>query len=312
MKYSRLFQKFLLTGCLTVSLGLASASPASAYELLRCTLENPATWGLRYRLTGAAVTPAGCRAKCVAGGGNGYFAINAPLGWCVCGTPRQPESIQATVEGCNSVCPNTESECGGTTGQFSNYADPVATATPTEVPAATETPTPPATATATATPTESVGSLAIDKVVLSRGRDTTPRDNGAIRLQFSVDDAASLSEEDLLSRLLAGGYFIAVSDADGSFAIALDLEGCQTGRVARCRSYRDGIRNRISLLQDSDTPERWEIRVFAYGFADPLTGPIGRSVEAPVRVTLTGPTESYQGSTSACRAPGKQALRCRN
>jgi hypothetical protein len=92
-----------------------------AAVLQKCTLENPASWGLRFRLTGTAVSPSGCRAKCIAAGGNGNFSINAPLGWCVCGTERQPQSTQPATTGCDVNCPGGPYSCGGTTGQFSTY-----------------------------------------------------------------------------------------------------------------------------------------------------------------------------------------------
>jgi hypothetical protein len=95
----------------------------SRVERASCTLENPTTWGVRYRLSGANVTPVGCRTRCMAAGGNGYFAINAPLGWCLCGTDRQPGSTQQPTQGCNVNCPGTSLECGGSTGQFTTYSN---------------------------------------------------------------------------------------------------------------------------------------------------------------------------------------------
>lgn len=95
-----------------------------AYE--KCSIENPSTWGLRFRLTGSSVTLSGCRAKCLAAGGNGNFSINAVLGWCVCGTTRQPVSTQPPTQGCDVKCPGTNDSCGGNLGQYSTYRVAVA------------------------------------------------------------------------------------------------------------------------------------------------------------------------------------------
>lgn len=86
----------------------------------KCTIENPSTWGLRFRLTGNAMNVAGCRTRCLNGGGNGNFSINRPLGWCVCGTDRQPASTQSATQGCTEFCP-APYLCGGTLGQYSSY-----------------------------------------------------------------------------------------------------------------------------------------------------------------------------------------------
>ena len=88
--------------------------------LEKCTIENPSTWGLRFRITGANVTVGACRSRCLAGGGNGNFSINKPLGWCVCGTDRQPVSTQPPTQGCDQTCPVPYS-CGGTLCQYSTY-----------------------------------------------------------------------------------------------------------------------------------------------------------------------------------------------
>lgn len=88
--------------------------------LEKCTIETPSTWGLRFRLTGNNVTVGSCRSRCLAGGGNGNFSINKALGWCVCGTDRQPGSTQPAAQGCDQTCPVPYS-CGGTLGQYSTY-----------------------------------------------------------------------------------------------------------------------------------------------------------------------------------------------
>lgn len=86
----------------------------------KCTIENPSTWGLRFRLTGNAVNVAGCRTRCLNAGGNGNFSINKLLGWCVCGTDRQPSSTQPATQGCDQTCPVPYS-CGGQLGQYASY-----------------------------------------------------------------------------------------------------------------------------------------------------------------------------------------------
>lgn len=111
------------TGSCTVTMDEAKNVTARFSEpavFEKCTIENPSTWGLRFRLTGNAVNVAGCRTRCLAGGGNGNFSINKVLGWCVCGTDRQPASTQPPTIGCDQICPAPYS-CGGITGQYSSY-----------------------------------------------------------------------------------------------------------------------------------------------------------------------------------------------
>jgi len=96
----------------------ARFSESAVFE--KCTIENPSTWGLRFRLTGTNVTVGSCRSRCLAGGGNGNFSINKALGWCVCGTARQPVSAQPATQGCDLTCPVPYS-CGGNIGQYSTY-----------------------------------------------------------------------------------------------------------------------------------------------------------------------------------------------
>lgn len=111
------------TGTCTVTMDEAKNVSARFSEQAvfeKCTIENPSTWGLRFRLTGNAVNVAGCRTKCLAGGGNGNFSINKLLGWCVCGTDRQPSSTQPATQGCDQTCPVPYS-CGGQFGQYASY-----------------------------------------------------------------------------------------------------------------------------------------------------------------------------------------------
>lgn len=186
------------------------------------------------------------------------------------------------------------------------------TSTPTETPTSTPTQTPSAiaTSTATAAPTSAAESMEVVRATLSRGRDTSQRDNGKVNLRLVVDDSANSDAEDLAARVLAHGLSIAVSDGDASFQVGFDTAQCSGRAVVRC-SAAGSVRARVSLRPEPGQAGVFDLRVTAYGFPNSQTGPAGViSLEGPVTVQLSGAAIEAKGAIAHCRPLATQRLSC--
>lgn len=186
------------------------------------------------------------------------------------------------------------------------------TATPTQIPTNTPTETPVATHTATprTTPTAEEGSIEVERVALSRGRDTSPRDNGKVSLRMVVDDSANSGTDNFTARVLAQGLSVSVRDGDASFDVGFTAAHCSGGAAVRCAS-NGGVRVRVTIRPEPGQTGVFDLRVSAYGFPNSSTGPTGASsLEAPVTVRLSGAAIDAEGRIDRCRPVGTQRLNC--